>query len=378
MDRSRISLVLPVGLALLAAACAGGAPPSGEAAIGSPTASPVPVVPAATSAPAATAAPAPSDATYVPPSPSPSPDPLPSSLAPEIVAAIAWRRESGLRSDPAWVQQVAVDPTASESWAYPLLPDEEAFIWARQERLHQYVGLVQRYAAEHPEDYGGLYLDNANSRLATLWSANLGTHQAAIRALAGVDAPVVVLPVRWTEAELRGVQDRFDWQWAGFADVQAMPMGVGADLSRNLVSIDISSANPDAPQLIAQRLAASLGVPVEMLEVTSDGTGVELLPSGTVKGSVRLADGSRPGRNVLMVDGRADTIGYCGGGDIGYGVGENGRFEIPCKAGAYTIVIQGPSPTGEGWVVVGRAHVTVLADRVTTTRIRLVRGADVR
>jgi hypothetical protein len=237
---------------------------------------------------------------------------------------------------------------------------------------------VQRHAAGFPDEFGGLYIDNANSRIASLWTANLELHLAAIRELAGADAPVVVLPVRWSEAELRAVQDRVDWRWPGFAVVESDPQGAGVDIIRNVVTIEISSANPDAPRLIAERLAADLGVPVVMLDVTSDGTGVELLPSGTVKGVVVLADGSRPGANDLLVDGRADTIGSCGGGDIGYGVGEDGRFEIPCKVGTYTLEIKGPGPGGEGWVVVGQARVVVDADQVPTVRIRLVPGADVR
>ncbi|HYO44500.1 MAG TPA: hypothetical protein VES19_14980, partial [Candidatus Limnocylindrales bacterium] len=326
--------------------------------------------------PLTTPAPSP-EPTFALPSPTPAPEPLPSGLAPDIVAAIAWRRETGLRSDPGWVLRVSEDPTASGSWAYPILPGEEAFIWARQERLQPVVGLVQRHAGEYPDEYGGLYIDNANSRVATLWTTNLALHLAAIRELAGADAPVVVLPARWSEAELRAVQDRFDWRWPGFAAVDADPQGAGVDTVRNVVTIDISSANPDALRLIAERLAADLGVPVEMLEVTSDGTGVALLPYGTVKGVVVLAGGAKPGANSLTVDGRAETIGSCGGGDMGYGVGEDGRFEIPCRVGTYTLEITGPGPGGDGGVVVGRARVVVRADRVSVVRIRLVPGAVV-
>jgi hypothetical protein len=374
---SRVHVALAVALTLpVAVACAGGEPPRSVAPGGVPqvlVARPSPPAGETTAPPAASPEPA-----YVPPTPTPAPEPLPSGLAPDIVAAVAWRRETGLRSDPAWVLQVAGDPTASTFWAHPILPEEEAFIWARQERLQPFVGLVQRHAAEYPDEYGGLYLDNANSRIASLWTANLALHQSAIRELTGADAPIVVLPVRWSKAELRAVQDGIDPHWPGFATVAAAPQGFSEDIPRNLVSIHISSANPDAPQLIRERLAATLGVPVEMLEVTSDGTGVELLPSGTVKGIVLLADGSRPGRNELMVDGRADAIGYCGGGDIGYGVGESGRFEIPCKVGTYTIEIRAPAKGDGEWVVVGRARVVVGADQVSTVRIRLVRGAHIR
>jgi hypothetical protein len=160
--------------------------------------------------------------------------------------------------------------------------------------------------------------------------------------------------------------------------VAAAPQGFSEDIIRNLVSIHISSANPDAPRLIQERLAADLGVPVAMLEVTSDGTGVALLPYGTVEGVVRLADGSRPRSNDLMVEWRPDTIGDCGIGDMGYGVGENGQFEIPCRVGTYTIEITVSGPGGEGRVVVGQTQVTVREGEVSTVRIRLFPGAEIR
>jgi hypothetical protein len=186
-----------------------------------------------------------------------------------------------------------------------------------------------------------------------------------------------VLPARWPEAHLRSVQDRIGRDWDWFAEVAAEAQGVGADIKRNVVTIDISSANPDAPRLIAQRISADLGVPIEMLEVASDGTGVALLPFGTVEGVVVMADGSRPGENDLSVDGRPDTIGSCGGGDIGYGVLANGRFEIPCRIGRYSIVILGTGRDGTNRVV-GQGRVTVRKDQVTKVRIRLEPGSDIR
>jgi len=374
--RSSIVVLLPIAIALLALSCTGGTAPSEAAASAVPgvaiTSAPQPSEPAPSSVPTQQILALPS------PTPTPTAEPLPSGLDPQVVAAIAWRRETGLRTDPAWVLQVAADPTASESWAYPILPEEEAFIFARQERLQRYVGLVQRHAGEFPDEFGGLYMDNANSRVASLWTANLEGHLAALRELAGDDAPIAVLPARWSERELRSVQERITTDMAWFAAFDAAVQGIGADVTRNVVSVEISSADPDAPRLIAERLAANLDVPVEMLEVTSDGTGVELLPSGTVKGVVLLADGSRPGENELMVDGRADRVGYCGGGDIGYGVGADGTFEIPCKVGTYTMEIRGPGQGDRDRVVVGQVHVVVRAGQVTTVRIRLVRGADIR
>jgi hypothetical protein len=303
-------------------------------------------------------------------------EPDPTGLSADIVAAMAWRRATGLRSDPAWIEQVAADPDASESWAFPITPAEEHFIWDRQARFDGYLGPIQGYVASHADEFGGLYIDNATSRIATLWTAHEAEHRAALLALLGDGAPVEVLPARWTEARLRQLQESITIDAGWFRELDAVGQGFGVDVTRNILTIDISSANPDAPRRIAERIAATYGVPREMIDVTSDGTGVELLATGTVTGRVVLADGSGPGANELRVDGVPDGVGYCGGGDIAFGVGAGGRFEIPCKMGSYTMVVM--VPTGEGEKVVGQAHVTVGAGETTTVRITLVQGARVR
>ncbi len=53
--------------------------------------------------------------------------------------------------------------------------------------------------------------------------------------------------------------------------------------------MDVSSAEPTAVQQIVDHYG--LG---DKLMVTSDGTGVVFIPSGTVKGKVRTADGKIP------------------------------------------------------------------------------------
>ena len=287
------------------------------------------------------------------------------------------RQLFGLRSDLAWVQQVAADPRAQmEALDFPMLPEEEAEFGSRQRAYEAAVEVIQRYAASHVDQFGGVYTDQPNHVVVTLWTDDPEGHLADLNKLGAVAKPIVARQVRWSERELRAVQDQVDWDW--FSEVDARGEGVGADIVRNVVEIDISSANPDAPRLIVEHYVGALGIPPEMLVVTSDGTGAALLPFGTVRGVVTLADGSAPGYNNLMVDGRGAGPGSCGGGDMGYGVGEDGRFRIPCQVGKYTMVIEAPLPRDGGWVVVGRADVTVRADRTVKVRIRLDQGADVR
>ena len=287
------------------------------------------------------------------------------------------RQAFGLRSDLAWVQEVAADPRARmETLDFPMLPEEDAEFGSRQHAYAAAVEVVQRYAASRVDAFGGVYIDQPNHVVVSLWTDDPEDHLAEINKVGAVAKPIVAREVRWSEHELRSVQDQIDWDW--FAEVDAKGQGVGVDIIGNVVDIEISSANPDAPRRIVDHYAEALGIPPEMLDVESDGTGAALLPYGTVRGIVTLADGSEPGDNNLMVDGRNDGPGSCGGGDIGYGVGDDGRFQIPCQVGDYTMVIEAPLPRDAGWVVVGRAHVTVRSGQAVRVRIRLDRGAEIR
>jgi hypothetical protein len=96
---------------------------------------------------------------------------------------------------------------------------------------------------------------------------------------------------------------------------------------------------------------------------------------GTVMGRVVTAGGRAPGANNLMVDGIGDGPGVCGGGDIGYGVGEDGRFQIPCARGGWTIIVQARGEGGGEWITIGQVHVTVPADGTVRARIMLDAGA---
>ena len=179
--------------------------------------------------------------------------------------------------------------------------------------------------------------------------------------------------MRWSEAELRRWQNAISLQSDWFAEIDASFQGVGADTIRNDVVVDISSANERAEQAILDHF----GAPDGMLRVESDGTGAALLPWGTVVGRVVTADGQPVGPNDLMVDygGPDDPPGWCGGGDIGYGVRSNGSFEYPCHVGRRTIRLVDWVGDGDHQVVASTV-VDVRADREVEVTIRLPEGFD--
>jgi hypothetical protein len=311
--------------------------------------------------------------------PTSAPTPIPEASLPPLLddetrEAVRLRTEYGLRHDLAWIRQVAADRTAVLDFGVPMLPAETASLFARSGRADPVREAVDKYG--HVDEFGGMYIDNAQGGVVVvLWTTDPKIHEAAIRRKLPPCNPVEFRQVRWSEQELRGLQNRISADMVWMTDIAAKATGVGADIAANVVNIDISSANPEAADLIVAHYAAPAG----MLRVVTDGTGAHLLPSGTVVGRVLRADGRPPGPNDLMLDAGSpdDPPGWCGGGDIGYGVGEDGRIEFPCKVGRRTILVKDWVPDAHAeHPVVASLVVQVPAGGEVEVEIRLPRGFD--
>jgi hypothetical protein len=326
--------------------------------------------PAVVQAPSATAAtPDPCPSAALPPVPEPS---LAATIDAETREAVSKRTAYGLRHDVAWVRQVATDPTAVMDFGVPMLPSETASLFARNELTGPVQAALGSYG--HADAFGGIYIDNEQGGVVVvLWTGDPSAHEAAIRRVLPACYPVQFRQVRWSERELRSWQDTISADVDWLTGIAATVTGVGADISDNVVDVEVSSANPDVADLIVAHYAAPEG----MIRVISDGTGAHLLPSGTVVGRVLMADGSVPGPNDLMLDAGSpdDPPGWCGGGDIGYGVGEDGHIEFPCKAGRRTILIRDFTADGEH-PVVASVVVDVPAKGKVKVEIRLPEGFD--
>jgi hypothetical protein len=292
--RRAASLVLFAALTVASAACASGAPS-------------IPSTPVITAAPPVTSPPTP---------------PAEASLPPEILEAIAFREEMGLRSDVGWVQAVAANPAAVLDWGVPLMAFEVAELEGRPTGEDAMVGVVQAYLAEHPDISGGVYLDQARGGIVTmLVTADPAGHEAAIREEIGADAPLVVRQVRWTEQELTDLQQRLFDGRAFLDGIPARMTTTSTDIIANQVELTISSAVPDA----AQRIIAQFGAEEGQLRVVSDGTGLLLLPVGRVEGRITAP----PGVDVQMLSPQYEADVDIGPRDaVGIGVRPDGTFTI--------------------------------------------------
>lgn len=248
-------------------------------------------------------------------------------------AAVQFRTSFGLRADLEFIRTVARDPAASNEFGVPLLPAEVADIRRRGANADRVVPIVQRYAAEHPAAFGGLWIDQEHGGIVTVLftqDAELHGRELAGR-LAGVGV-VAIRSARYSESELRALQDRIVADEAWFKTIPAQLRGVGVDVTKNAVEIDISTANPRITELIVARL----GIPADAVVVNSDGTGVALEPWGTIRG--RIVDVPPKIFSELTLQYTSDRAGAeCGKGDVGIGPNADGTFELPCQGGHWTI-----------------------------------------
>jgi hypothetical protein len=319
-------------------------------------------------------------ATPVPVSPPPAeaptatPEPPPGQSDEEIHDAMRERQDFGLRADEAWVRSVAADPNAtSDLLGIPLTKAEAIEFQGRQQVLTSVAGLAQRYADEHPEQFAGLFIDQQHKLVVILFTGDVETHQAALAKLVPGDAePLAVRLAATSKADLEALMERIvnDRDW--FKTIDAAFTGAGLDEMQNLVDLEISSANPAAPALILQHF----GVGPAVLSIESDGTGIQLQPRGKVRGRVLLANGKPPpADSSLSLDWSPDVpppgSGECGIGDMGFGVGQDGRFELPCAPGGWTIKVFAETPNGRK--LVGQGHVVVPPGLAVNVVIRLSR-----
>ena len=321
---------------------------------------------------AAAASPTPSPSPAGPPTPTPlpTPEPLPSDLDPDIRHAIEFRRSFGLRHDLEYVLNTYDDPKAHDLMGFPWYPHEEAKFFADQAMQQEAVSVIQARAGRHRDEFGGVFIDREDDpgAVTSLWTRDLAAHEAAIRAQLPSDTSLAFGQVKYSEAHLRKLQDEIgpDWRW--MESIGAAPQSLGVELLENILVMEISSANPDAPAIIEAHYG--LG---DKLRVESDGTGAALLPWGTVVGDVFGPNGRRlNGYHDLMVSAVSDDLGHCGGpGDIGYGVSDKGKIEYPCQVGVRTIQIQKRGAGDGEWVVIGEARARVVKGETVSVEIHL-------
>lgn len=241
-------------------------------------------------------------------------------LDPAIVEAMKLREQWGLRADQAWVKQVAQDPSATREYGVPLLPSEKVELGGRPVDSEGVISVLQAYGSANPDEFGGLFIDRQNGETPTaLFTGNLGQHEAAIRAKLRPGARFAVGESRFTERELRALQERIVADDPVLRAEGIAAIVVGADPIAGTVPVEISTERTDAAAVLAARYGPAVRVTV------LDPTGAYLKPPGVIEGRVVDPQG-RPVR-----DGALDQLalfGDIGLDTIGIGFGSDGRFRL--------------------------------------------------
>jgi hypothetical protein len=307
------------------------------------------------------------------PTPFPTIGPLPSDLDPDIRRAIEMRRMYRLRFDLEYVVRVATDPVAYDMLGFPMYEEEGEQLGRDQAEQDRIIRAVHQHPSP-PDEYGGLYIDRdlMPGVVVALYTANVGAHDAAIREELGATDLFATRQVKYSEVELRRIQDRIspdmDAPWV--LAIPAIFYSVGADIEDNVVDVSVSSAVPDAAEIIAAHY--DLG---DRIRIVTDGTGGMLIPWGNVVGRVtyRGAPVKIPPSKTVMLgwDLPGDAVGTCGGGDIGFGVDRRGRFELPCQVGRRTILVQVPDVGDGEWRTIGKGRALVKEGKTVRLEIEL-------
>ena len=178
---------------------------------------------------------------------------------------------------------MAINPDAVLDYGVPLLPFERDDIDQRATGEDAIVGVAQGYLQDHPDISGGLYIDQEHGGIVTvLVTADPAAHEAALRTLIGGPAKIAVRQVRWTEAELIDLQNRISQDPAFLAGIPARMTTSSVDVIGNRVQLQVSSAAPD----VAAQIQTHFGAQPNQLQVTADGTGLLLQPTGRILGRV--------------------------------------------------------------------------------------------
>lgn len=233
-------------------------------------------------------------------------------------------------------------------------------------------------ATSYPDDYCGRYQNSGfrpdlpGGAFVSRWRANLGTHEAHVRAMADGIQTLVFVGCTFAKSELEHLQDRLssDEARTWLATIPAAPIAGAVDEINNRVELDISSAVGDAADRATAHFTALYGLPPGILTVWSDGNGAGLRPWGTIR-ITALGPDKRPAHvpNDLYLEWAGDLPNLrCGVGDVGYGINQDGRpMELPCQAGQWRISID----TGPNTAILGSGTVTVTGGKTVDLTINL-------
>lgn len=289
-----------------------------------------------------------------------------------IDRATEFRQGARLASSRSWVEHVAVNPDALANLArygVPLTSAEINILSQRARSIADVRRVTDAFAAEHTEAWAGDY--TAGGQLVVVLVDPTGSLSDELGAKIDPGAPFRIRTGRWTLAELTALKERIKGDFWLRNRYELIDLGV--NVARNVVELEVSSADASAPAEIVANFDVG-----EQLAVTIDGTGVLSLPTGTIRGQVQYADGTPA--TGLVVELKGDIPGAGSTGDVGNGTGDDGIFVFrDVAATGYEVRLFSPyDRQGEwleypDWIPVGSKRVEVQPGETTDLVIVVTR-----
>lgn len=293
--------------------------------------------------------------------------PLPAAIeadADQVARAIAGRRDFGLRADEAYVRQLFADPAAVAlgqrlDFDFPLTAAEAVELRTRLASMEAVAETIAEYGEAHPDDWAGLFADQARGVVVGQFRNNVDQHRAAIGKLLPSGARYEIRAVPWTRKELQAIADRVAAEEAWLESIGADLEGWGVDEANNVALIDVLSLDPGVADLIIEHFNGEGKMRVRVSDKLSweDGWGsvhiVALGPDGVGVPNLHCYVSSDT-RFTYPQDGSTmdDPAGLC-------------AFNLE----ATTHLIRITRPTAAGEVEVGRATITVVRDQKVVVHV---------
>jgi hypothetical protein len=291
----------------------------------------------------------------------------PTPIPPELIAeAIKVRTEFGLRADEEWVLAVEANPAGSSNdFGVRLLPFERDELQARAKNSAELGPVVRGYGLQHVAEFGGVYVDPKTGVVVALFTTNVATHEAALRARLHPAARWNVRAVAFPEESLNALHERLDQDRAWFKEAGVHLGSSSIDIPENRVEVTYFSADPDAAvKLIADRYGAG-----EMLAAINDPEATFLLPRGSLRGRVVDMRG-RPVADVL-IEPRGDVRNAEPDGGVAIVTDADGFFLIPRLAEMGWEIRALKLVPGGDWRVVGTARAEVTEGTMASVVIEI-------
>lgn len=282
----------------------------------------------------------------------------------DLANAIKFRTKYGLRADEFYVRSVFDDPTATNVFGTPLLPQEVAILNARALSADEVATVVKEYGRSVPDRYGGVYIDSASGVVYGMFVGDTSVPGEAIAAQLSPLAKFQVLPAQHTLDELLALMEAINANGAWFEHAGATVRAASLSVENNNVLLVVRATPKAGIEVIYERLSAD----PSSLAITVDDDPRPYLPRGSLRGIV-VDDLGRPvtGRN-LDISAVGDIGNYEPDGGVGIGTELDGTFVIERLAEmGWTLTVRDPK-TG---ATLGDVHVVVSGGHTTEARIVL-------